>query len=482
MNDKELKELSETLSAMPYSYEVSDSSAEVKNDYPKYEGKKVNVAGRVVAVRKSGKLMFIDILDRTGKIQAFIEYSAIGEKEFAEAKKLNSGDFVGVKGTVFKTKAGEITIKVSEWTMLAKAMRVLPDKWHGLQDVETRYRKRHLDLIMNEEAREIFVKRSIIISEIRKFLESKGFIEVDTSIIHSMYGGADARPFKTHVNTLGQDNFLRIATELNLKRLIIGGMERVYELGKVFRNEDADTTHNPEYTHLEAYAAYWDYEDVMKLEEQMLEHLAKKINGSTEIEYQDKKLSFKAPFKRIYFMESIKKKTGKDLLKMKDDELFKFAESLGIKFLKGKRNRPHAYDKIFEEVMEKELVQPTFVLDFPSESTPLARRKRGNPELAERFDLYINGKEIGPAYSELNNPIIQRENFDVQERLLKQGDDEVPPRDMDFVEAMEYGMPPTGGLGMGVDRLVMLFTNKSSIKEVILFPMEKRSKQDAEKE
>lgn len=470
------KELSKLLSGLPYSYDISNSSKEIKDNYTKYENKKVSIAGRIIVIRKSGKLIFADLLDRTGKIQIYFDYSALGEKAFAEAKKLIGGDIIGVKGTVMKTTKGEISVKPTEYVLLAKAMRTLPEKWHGLQDVETRYRKRHLDLIMNEEVREIFIKKSMIISEIRKFLDSKGFLEVDTSIIHPLYGGADARPFKTYVNTLDEDHFLRIATELNLKRLIIGGLERVYELGKVFRNEDADTTHNPEYTHLEAYAAYWDYEDIMRLEEEMLEHLAHKINGGTQITYQDKKLDFKAPFKRIKFLDSIKEKTGKDILDMKDEELFKFAESLGIKFIKGRRNRPHAYDKIFETVMESDLIQPTFVLDFPRESSPLTRPKRGNPMLAERFDLYINGNEIGPAYSELNDPIIQKENFDAQEKLMQKGDDEVPPRDMDFIEALEHGMPPTGGLGMGIDRLVMLFTNKSSIKEVLLFPMEKRGK------
>ncbi len=471
--DKE--DLREMISSLPYSYEVKNGSKEIKEGYSSYENKKVSVAGRVIAVRKSGKLVFADILDSHGKIQVYFDFSKLGEKVFSEAKKLNAGDIIGIGGRVFKTKAGEITINVEDYVLLAKALRVLPDKWHGLQDVESRYRKRHLDLIMNEKTREIFIKRSRIISEIRAFLDSKGFIEVDTSILHPLYGGAEAKPFKTYVNTLGEDNFMRIATELNLKRLIIGGLDKVYELGKVFRNEDSDTTHNPEYTHLEAYSAYWDYEDIMELEEEMLQSLSKKINGSTELAYQGKKISLKAPFKRVKFVDAIKERTGKDILKLKDEELFKLAEGLGIKFIRGKRNRPHAYDKIFEAVMEEHLIQPTFVVDFPRETTPLARHKRGNPLLAERFDLYINGKEIGPAYSELQNPIIQKENFDAQEKLLKHGDEEVPPRDMDFVEAMEYGMPPTGGLGMGIDRLVMLFTDSSSIKEVILFPMEKRS-------
>lgn len=474
MNDEALKEF---IANLPYTYSVTARAKEICDNFQKWEGKHVSVAGRVTAVRKAGKLLFIDVLDQSGKIQAYLEFGELGEERFNVAKGFNAGDIIGVEGKVFKTTPGQISIKVDKYQQLAKAIRVLPDKWRGLQDVEMRYRKRYLDLILNPEVREIFAKRARIVSSIRKFLDSKGFMEVDTSIVHPIYGGASAKPFKTHVNTLNEDRFLRIATELNLKRLIIGGLERVYELGKTFRNEDADTTHNPEYTSLEWYAAYMDYEDNMKLEEELLEYVVKEVNnGSTEITYQGKKINFKRPFKRIMFAESIKEKTGKDVLKMGDEELFKFAEGLGIKFLKGMRNRAHALDKVFEAVMEPQLIQPTFVLDFPRETTPLARPKRGNPALVERFDLYVNGKEIGPCYSELQNPIIQKENFDAQEKLLKAGDEEVPPRDMEFIEAMEYGMPPTSGLGMGVDRLTMLLTDKPSIKEVIFFPMEKREK------
>jgi lysyl-tRNA synthetase class 2 len=470
-------ELRAFISGLPYSYDVTAKALEITSGYAAFEGKEVSVAGRVMAIRKSGKLVFMDVMDLTGKIQAYFEYTTLGEESFSKAKAFNSGDLIGVKGKVFKTKPGQISIMVSSYSQLAKALRPLPDKWHGLQDTELRYRKRYLDLIMNPEVRDTFIKRARTVSAIRHFMDSKGFIEVDTSIIHPIYGGAEARPFKTKVNTLNEEHYLRIATELDLKRLIIGGLERVYEIGKIFRNEDADTTHNPEFTSMEWYCAYIDYEGNMKLEEELLEYVVKEVNnGSTEVTYQGKKIDFKSPFKRITFAGSIKEKTGKDVLAMKDEELFSFAEGLGIRFLKGKRNRVHAYDKIFETVMEPHLVQPTFVVDFPKETTPLARPKRGNPELVERFDLYVNGKEIGPSYSELNNPIIQKENFDEQEALLKQGDDEVPPRDMEFVEAMEYGMPPTGGLGLGVDRLVMLLTDSASIKDVIIFPMEKRLK------
>jgi lysyl-tRNA synthetase class 2 len=476
MNEKELKELSDMISAMPYSYKVSDFSGEIKGSYPKYENKKVNVAGRIIAVRKSGKLVFADLLDKSGKIQIYFDYSVIGEKAFGNAKRLNAGDMIGAKGTVFKTKPGEISVKAEEYTMLAKAMRTLPEKWHGLQDVETRYRKRHLDLIMNEEIREVFIKRSKVVSLMRNFLESKGFLEFETPIIQPMYGGADAEPFKTRVNTLNEEHYLRIADELYLKRLIIGGFDRVYEICRDFRNEDLDSTHSPEFTMVEWYQAYADYNDMMELTEGMLNYIAKELFGKHEIEYQGKEISFKAPFKRVYFMDSIKEKTGKDPLKLSDEELFKLAEKHGVRFEKGKRNRAHAYGKLLETLVQPELIQPTFVMDFPRETSPLTRTKRGNPDLVERFELYIDGVELANSYSELQNPIIQKQNFEDEQKKAKAGDKDAEPLDMDFVEAMEHGMPPTGGLGLGIDRLVMLLTNRSSIKEEILFPMEKRGK------
>ncbi len=469
-------DLREFISNMPYSYDVTAKAADIVSDYAKYEGKEVSVAGRAVAVRKSGKLVFIDVLDSTGKIQAYFEFTALGEESFSKSKALNSGDIIGVKGKVFKTKPGQISIMVESYAQLAKALRPLPDKWHGLQDSEIKYRKRYLDLIMSQESREVFVKRARIYSLIREFMAQRGFMEVETQVVQAVYGGADAKPFKTFVNTLNEEHYLRISPELQLKRLIIGGFDKVFEFTRNFRNEDSDTTHNPEFTAIEWYQAYADYEDMMRLEEDLLEYVVKGIAGSTEIEYQGQKISFKKPFKRIKFIDSIKEKTGKDILKMGDDELFALAEGMGIRFLKGMRNRYHAYDKISEKVLEGKLTQPTFLLDFPKETSPLTRPKRGNPELAERFDLYVMDKELGPSYSELNNPIIQRENFEEQDRRRNEGDVEAPPSDMEFVEAMEYGMPPTGGLGLGIDRLVMLLTNKASIKDVIFFPMEKRIK------
>ena len=469
-------ELNALISSLPYSYDLSNNSKEIKDDYGRFEGKSVSVAGRITAVRKSGKLLFADLIDGEGKIQAYFDYSTLGDAEFEKTKHFNSGDIIGVKGEVFKTKAGEISIKVKEYALLAKALRTLPDKWHGLQDVEVRYRKRYLDLIMDPEIREVFKTRSRIISIIRGFLDGKGFIEFETPVIQPIYGGGDAQPFKVFVNTLNEEHYLRIADELYLKRLIIGGFEKVYEIYKAFRNEDIDSTHSPEFTMIEWYQAYVDYNEMMKLTEELLQSVAKEISGAPEITYQGNKINLKAPFKRLVYLDCISKGAGVDVKGISDSELFKFAEGKGIKFEKGKRTRIHAYDKIFDMFVKPGLIQPTFLIDWPKESSPLTRPKRGNPELVERFELYIGGIELANSYSELNNPIIQKENFEFEMKKIKEGDKEAEPLDMNFIEAMEHGMPPTGGLGLGIDRLVMLFTDKASIKEVILFPMEKRLK------
>lgn len=476
MSSENSENLKNMISSLPYSYEITSNSAEIKDNYGKYEEKEVSVAGRIIALRKSGKLIFADLLDRKGKIQVFFNFAVVGEVDFTCAKKLNAGDMIGVNGSVFKTQAGEISIKVQKYTMLAKAIKPLPEKWHGLQDVETRYRKRHLDLIMNEEVREIFEKRSKTISLLRQFLDKNGFMEFETPTIQPLYGGGDAEPFKTHVNTLNEDHYLRIADELYLKRLIIGGFDKVYEVCRDFRNEDIDATHSPEFTMVEWYQAYADYNDMMVLTEKMLSFIAKELLGTQTVNYQGREISFKAPFKRVSFVDSINKKTKSDILNISDNELFALAEKHKIRFEKGKRNRAHAYGKLLETLIQPELTQPTFVIDFPRETSPLTRPKRGNPKLAERFELYIDGVELANAYSELQNPIIQRENFEDEVKKAKAGDKDAEPLDTDFIEAMEQGMPPTGGEGLGIDRLVMLLTNKSSIKEVILFPMEKRLK------
>ncbi|MGC8495972.1 MAG: lysine--tRNA ligase [Candidatus Micrarchaeia archaeon] len=468
-----MEEEENTFANLPYSYNQTAHALEIKSAFEKFEGKKVSVAGRIIGIRKSGKLIFVDVLDSTGKIQAYFDYAILGEK-LNSVKKMNAGDIIGVEGVVFKTKPGEISVKVESYTLLAKAMRMLPDKWHGIQDVEIRYRKRYLDLIMNPGVRDIFIKRSIIESAIREFLNSRSFFEFETPVIQPLYGGADADPFKVFVNTLNEEDYLRISNELYLKRLIIGGYERVYEIYKAFRNEDLDVTHSPEFTMIEWYQAYADYNDMMALQEELLEYITKKLYNSTEIEYQGKKISFAAPFKRVKYVDSINEKLGSDILSMEDEELFKLAESKGIRFEKGKRTRAHAYDKLFETVVQPTLIQPTFAIDFPKETSTLTRVKRGDPRLVERFELYVAGMEISNAYSELNDPKVQRANFENQIKQAEAAGAKPEPLDMEFIEAMEYGMPPTGGLGMGIDRLVMLLTDKPSIKEVILFPMEKR--------
>ncbi len=468
------EDLRKMISKMPYSYRVNSSASKIKSNYEKYNGKSVSVAGRVMAIRKSGKLIFIDIQDSTGRIQAYFDYSIIGEKSFEKLKQLNAGDMLGVKGMVFKTTPGEISVNVKRYKQLAKAIRMLPDKWRGLQDTETRYRKRYLDLMMNQESRDVAIKRSMAIGLIRRFLDKKGFMEFETPTIQALYGGADAEPFRVHVSTLDEEDYLRIADELYLKRLIIGGIDKVYEICKDFRNEDIDTTHSPEFTMIEWYQAYADYNDMMKLTERLLAYVTNGVLSSEELTYQGKKVSMKAPFKRIKFIDSINEKVGKDVLSLTDDELFALTESNGIRLEGGKRSRAHAYGKLLETLVQPGLTQPTFVIDFPRETSPLTRPKRGNPKLVERFELYVAGLEMANSYSELQNPMIQKENFEQEAAKAAAGDKEAEPMDTDFVEAMEYGMPPTGGLGMGVDRLIMLLTDKASIKEVILFPMEKR--------
>ncbi len=459
---------------LPYSYNVTGTASEIKSDYAKSEGSEVSVAGRVLAIRRSGKLMFLDLLDSTGKIQCFFDYSVLGEDSFESAKSLNLGDIIGVKGTVFKTKPGEISINVKEYVLLSKAIRPLPSEWYGLKDTELRYRKRYLDLILNSQTRKIFLARSAILKGIREFLEGKGFTEFETPVIQPLYGGGDAEPFKTFVNTLNEDDYLRISDELYLKRLIIGGFDKVYEICKDFRNEDLDSEHSPEFTMIEWYQAYADYNDMMDLIEDLLLHLSRSVMGSEKFTYNGKEISFSKPFKRIKYIDSINEKVGKDVLSLGDEELFSLVEAKGIKLEKSKRHRAHAYDRLFSVFVQPELIQPTFAIDYPRETSPLTRPKRGDPKLVERFELFIGGMEIANSYSELNNPVIQKENFEAESEKSKQGDKEAEPMDFDFLEAMEYGMPPTGGLGMGIDRIVMLFTGQNSIKEVILFPMEKR--------
>ena len=442
-------QFSARMSSLPYSYSRNSEAAKIRNAYSDFEGKEVALAGRAIAVRKSGKLVFVDMMDTSGKIQCYFDFNAIGEEVFKVVKALNVGDIIGVRGRVFKTKPGEISVNVSSFDLLSIAKTPLPPKWYGIKDVEKRYRKRYLDLIINPEVREIFIKRSKTISSIRNFLDSKGFLEFETPTIQPLYGGADAQPFKVQVNTLGEEHYVRISDELYLKRLIIGGFDKVYEICKDFRNEDIDATHSPEFTMIEWYQAYADYNDMMRLCEQVIGAIAKDVMGSEEITYSGSRISLKGPFKRIEYVKSINEKLGKDVLRMGEDDLFEEVERHSGKLEKGKRNRPHAYDKLFSALVQPDLLQPTFVVDFPKETSPLTRPKRGNPELVERFELYIAGMEIANSYSELNDPVIQRANFDEQMKRFEAGDKEAEPLDMDFIEAMEHGMPPTGGLASG---------------------------------
>lgn len=460
------EKLNEFFESLPYSCNVSDSALDIKAHFEDYEGREVSVAGRVLAVRKAGKLIFMDVADVSDKIQAYFDFNVLGER-FDALKAFNAGDMISVFGTVFKTKPGEISINAKDYAMLSKAIRTLPNKWKGLVDIETRYRKRYLDLIVNRESMDIFIARSRIISEIRSFLHGKGFLEFETPAIQPFYGGADADAFKVFVNTLDEENFLRISNELYLKRLIIGGMEKVFEIYKAFRNEDIDVTHSPEFTMIELYQAYTDYNGMMQITEDLIKSAARKLFGSDSFFYQGNKITLK--FAKISFVDSVNIKLGIDLLNESDEKIISLLEQEKVRIPKDKLYRGHLYEKIFETFVQKDLVQPTFVMDFPKETSFLCRPKRGDPRLAERFELYMSGMEIANAYSELNNPIMQRKNFEREIEINNNKD-----IDMEFIEAMEYGMPPAGGLGIGIDRLVMLLTNSASIKDVILFPMEKR--------
>lgn len=426
-----------------------------------------SLAGRVVSKRDFGKSAFFHLSDRTGRIQAFIQKNSIDEKTFTLFRKLlDVGDFAGVRGELFKTRTGELTVRIRELFFLTKALRPLPEKWHGLQDVELRYRQRYLDLIANQRTREIFQTRSKVINLIRKFLDERDFLEVETPVLHPIAGGATAKPFVTHHNALDMDLYLRIAPELYLKRLVVGGLERVYELGRTFRNEGVSTKHNPEFTMLEFYQAYATYEDLMDLIEELVCYVVENTVGDTLVEYEDKKIDFKRPWKRINIYEALREKFGS---KITEEEEFLFAEadSMGINHngIKGK-----ALTEIFEALFEDSLVNPTFVYGFPLDISPLARKNDDDPEVVDRFELYVYGREIANAFSELNDPIDQKKRFTDQVEMKKKGEDEYHEMDNDYVSALEYGMPPTAGAGIGIDRLVMLLTNSSSIREVIFFP------------
>ena len=445
-------------------------SKEIVDNYDEYEEKIVKVAGRIMTKRGHGKVNFMDLQDSTGRIQLFNRMNDTGEEEYESIKALDIGDIVGVEGEVFTTKSGEISIRTKNLTLLTKSLQILPEKFHGLKDPDLRYRQRYVDLIMNPEIKSVFQKRSKIISSIRKFLDNRDFLEVDTPILNTIAGGANARPFITHHNTLDIDMYLRIANELYLKRLIVGGFDRVYEMGRMFRNEGMDTTHNPEYTAMELYQAYGDYNDMMEITEEMVAYVSKEVNGTTQIEYQGKKIDLTPPWKRISMVDAIKEYAGLDYSEVLDvEEAYKLAESKGLK-LDGGLNVGEVISEVFEEFCEEHLVQPTFVTKHPVEISPLAKRDPKNPRFTQRFEAFINSAEIANAFSELNDAIDQKERFQKQVEAREKGDDEAQMMDYDFINALEVGLPPTGGLGIGIDRLIMILTDQSSIRDVLLFP------------
>jgi lysyl-tRNA synthetase class 2 len=452
------------------SYDRDSYTTGILDNFDTMEGKTVSIAGRIMSKRDMGKASFCDLQDRYGKIQLYVRIDALGEETYTEFKKLDIGDLIGVCGEVFRTRRGEISIKVNEYTLLCKSLLPLPEKWHGLKDTDIRYRQRYVDLIVNPEAKETFEKRSKIVSCIRRFLDEKGYMEVETPVLNTIAGGATARPFITHHNTLDIDMYLRIATELHLKRLIVGGMEKVYEIGRIFRNEGMSPKHNPEFTTIEVYEAYTDYNGMMDLTESMVIHTAKEVLGTTKITYQGQEIDLTGPWKRITMTEAVKHYSGIDFDTIKtDEEAFAAAISVGVEPDKGS-SKGDILNLLFEEKVEENLIQPTFILDYPIEVSPLTKKKPGRSDLTERFELFITGREIANAYSELNDPIDQRERFLRQVKLREAGDDEANMMDDDFITALEYGMPPTGGMGMGIDRLVMLLTDSASIRDVLFFP------------
>ncbi len=451
-------------------YDVTNHSQEIKDNFDTMEGKTVSIAGRMMFKRVMGKASFCNVQDLQGNIQSYVARDNIGEESYADFKKYDVGDIVGVKGEVFKTKTGEISIHASEVTLLSKSLQVLPEKFHGLTNTDIRYRQRYVDLVMNQDVKETFVKRSQIISSIRRYLDGQGFLEVETPMLVSNAGGAAARPFETHYNALDEDVKLRISLELYLKRLIVGGMERVYEIGRVFRNEGLDTRHNPEFTLMELYQAYTDYNGMMDLTENMFRHVAKEVCGTTKVTYGDVEIDLGAPFKRITMIDAVKEYTGIDFDQIKDTaEAKKIADEKEVHY-EERHEKGDILNLFFEEFVEEHLIQPTFVTDHPVEISPLTKRKPDKPDYVERFELYITAREMCNAYSELNDPIDQRERFAAQEAAFAAGDEEANHTDEDFLNALEIGMPPTGGIGYGIDRLVMLLTNQPAIRDVLLFP------------
>ena len=451
-------------------YDVTHHSMEIKDNYDTLEGKEVSVAGRMMFKRVMGKASFCNVQDLQGNIQAYVARDDIGEDSYKDFKKYDVGDILGIKGFVFKTKTGEISIHAKEVTLLSKSLQILPEKYHGLTDTDTRYRQRYVDLIMNEDVKDTFIKRSKVISSIRRYLDGQGFMEVETPMLVSNAGGAAARPFETHFNALDEDLKLRISLELYLKRLIVGGMERVYEIGRVFRNEGLDTRHNPEFTLMELYQAYTDYHGMMDLTENLYRYIAKEVTGSEVLTYGEHTMDLSKPFERITMVDAVKTYANVDFNEVADTAAAKkLADEHHIEY-EDRHEKGDILNLFFEEYVEEHLIQPTFIMDHPIEISPLTKKKPDNPDYVERFEFFMNGWEMANAYSELNDPIDQRERFEAQEKAFEAGDDEANHTDEDFLNALSIGMPPTGGIGFGIDRMVMMMTNSPAIRDVLLFP------------
>jgi len=451
-------------------YDVTCHSADVKSDFETLEGKSVNIAGRIMSKRIMGKASFCNVQDLKGNIQSYVARDSIGEEDYLDFKKYDIGDIIGITGEVFKTKTEEISIHASKIVLLSKSLQILPEKFHGLTNTDLRYRQRYVDLIMNQDVKNTFIKRSKIISEIRRYLDGEGFIEVETPVLVPNAGGASARPFDTHYNALDESVHLRISLELYLKRLIVGGLEKVYEIGRVFRNEGLSVRHNPEFTLLELYQAYTDYNGMMDLSENIIRNVATKVLGTNVISYDGVEIDLSKPFEKLTMVEAVKKYTGIDFEQIKTEEEAKALAKQHKVHFEDRHKKGDILNLIFEEFVEEKLIQPTFIMDHPVEISPLAKRKPTNPDYTERFELFITCREMANAFSELNDPIDQRKRFEAQEELKALGDDEAQGLDEDFINALEHGMPPTGGIGIGIDRLVMLLTDSAAIRDVLLFP------------
>ena len=465
---EELRELD--IKAYGKKYKISHHAEDITENFEELKGENVRLAGRLMAIRTHGKATFADLMDITGRIQLFVSYNKVGEENYELFNELDIGDIVGIEGEVFKTNRGQISVNLDNYKLLSKSLRPLPEKFHGLKDKDLRYRQRSLDLIVNPEVKDTFIKRSKIIKEFRKYLEDKDFLEVETPMLHPIPGGASAKPFVTHHNALDMDLYLRIAPELHLKRLIVGGFERVYEINRNFRNEGMSYKHNPEFTTMELYQAQADYHDMMDITEDIIVNAAEEVLGTTKIKYEDKEIDLTPPWNRMTMIESIKKYTDIDFNEIdSDEEAQQIADELELE-IEGEKTRGKIINAVFEEKVEDNLIQPTFITDYPIEVSPLAKKHEDDPRLTYRFEAFINSWEIANAFTELNNPIEQRKRFEQQLRERDLGDEEAQVLDEDFVKALEYGMPPTGGLGIGIDRLVMILTDSSSIRDVILFP------------